>query len=850
MSLRFTLAMARRESRAARRRLVLYMGSIVAGVAALVAISSFRASVDAGVQAQSRTLLGADLQLSSRAPFGPELEPLFDAIERIGSRPAYVTRFSSMALAEPSERTRMVYVQAISEGYPYYGEIVTDPKELWESFRSSRRALVDPAALIQLDAKIGDTLAIGATRFEIAGTIARTPGDIGVREAIAPRVVIPSTYLEETGLLRTGSLVLYSAYFKVADATALDALLVDHEELLRKKRVRHETVAEYGNALSDSLGWLASFLGLVGLVALLLGGVGVATGVHVFATEKLDTAAVLRCLGARQGEVFAIYVLQAGLLGLVGSVLGTALGLGVQAALPFILRDFLPLDVRFHVDPAAVLTGLTLGLWVALLFSALPLLKIKGVAPLRALRRDFEPVANRRDPWQRAVLGAMVISLVVISMWQAPTPLIGLCFAGGLAASILLLVLAAAGLMRTLRRFFPRRAPYWLRQGVANLFRPQNQTLAVTLALGLGLFLISVLHVVQRNLLEQLSVDSGPGRPNLATFDIQLDQQSGVARLLREYGAEILEQTPIVPARIERIRGTSVDALLAVDSEDRSYRWALQREYRLTYRADMRESERIIEGEWWRQESRHEAGVDRISLEQDLASDLGVNVGDRISWDIQGVPVETEVVNLRTVDWARFETNFFAVFEPGVLDQAPQSLVILARLEDANARALLQRDLVARFPNISVLDATMLLKAINGVLEKVAIAIRFMALFAIASGLVILAGTISTSRYQRARESLLLRTLGARASTLRRILGTEYFALGLLSGIVGVLLACVAGWALMRFLFEQNAVIPVMDLTLLVAAAALASACIGLFNGRDALRRTPLAGLREVGEPQ
>ncbi len=295
---------------------------------------------------------------------------------------------------------------------------------------------------------------------------------------------------------------------------------------------------------------------------------------------------------------------------------------------------------------------------------------------------------------------------------------------------------------------------------------------------------------------------------------------------------------------------TAGASLLAVDSEDRSYRWALQREYRLTYRADMRESERIIEGEWWRQESRHEAGVDRISLEQDLASDLGVNVGDRISWDIQGVPVETEVVNLRTVDWARFETNFFAVFEPGVLDQAPQSLVILARLEDANARALLQRDLVARFPNISVLDATMLLKAINGVLEKVAIAIRFMALFAIASGLVILAGTISTSRYQRARESLLLRTLGARASTLRRILATEYFALGVLSGIVGVLLACVAGWALMRFLFEQNAVIPVMDLTLLVAAAALASACIGLFNGRDALRRTPLAGLREVGEPQ
>ena len=842
--------MARRESRATRRRLVLYMGSIVAGVAALVAISSFRSSVDAGVHAQSRSLLGADLQLSSRSPFGAELEPLFAALERIGSRPAYVTRFSSMALADLSQRTRMVYVQAVSEGYPYYGEIVTEPADLWEGFRSSRRVLVDPAALIQLDANVGDTLAIGATRFEIAGTIARAPGDVAVREAIAPRVVIPSTYLEETGLLRTGSLVLYSAYFRVPDAAALELLLADHEELLRTRRVRHETVTEYGNELSASIGRLASFLGLVGLVALLLGGVGVATGVHVFATEKLDTAAVLRCLGARQTQVFSIYVLQAGALGLIGSVLGTALGLGVQAALPFILRDFLPLDVRFRVDPAAVAAGLTLGLWVALLFSVLPLLQIRGVAPLRALRRDFEQGPRRRDPWQRALLGAMVVSLVVISMWQAPSPLIGLWFAAGLAASILLLGLAAAVFMRSTRRFFPRRAPYWMRQGVANLFRPQNQTLAVTLALGLGVFLIAALHIVQRNLLHQLSVDRGPGRPNLATFDIQLDQQAGVAALLREHGAEVLEQTPIVPARISRLRGTPVDTLLAGDSRDRGYRWALRREYRLTYRAEIRESERLIDGEWWRPESRLETGVHRISFERDLASDLGVEVGDRISWDIQGVNVETEVANLRTVDWARFETNFFAVFEPGVLETAPQSLVILARMEGANARALLQRDLVARFPNISVLDATMMLQAIDGILEKVAFAIRFMALFAIASGVVILVGTISTSRYQRARESVLLRTLGGQASTLRRILGTEYFALGVLSGLVGVLLACVAGWALMRFLFEQNAVIPVTDLALLMAAAAIASAGIGLFQGRDALRRTPLAGLREVAGPR
>jgi putative ABC transport system permease protein len=826
------------------------MGSIAAGVAALVAISSFRSSVDASVHAQSRTLLGADLQLSSRTPFGDEVHPVIEAIERIGSPATYVTRFSSMALAQPSGRTRMVYVQAVAEAFPHYGEIKTEPPEQWASFRSSRQTLVDPAALIQLDAAVGDTLSIGDARFEIAGTITRAPGDVGLRNSIAPRVTIPAAYLDETRLLRTGSLVQYSAYFKVQDAVALDALLVEHEDLLREKRVRHQTVEEYGRDLSDSLGQLARFLGLVGLVALLLGGVGVATGVHVFATEKLDTAAVLRCLGARQGEVFAIYLVQAGALGLLGALVGTALGLGVQAALPLVVADFLPIEVAFQVDFGAILAGLALGIWVALLFAILPLLKIKGVAPLRALRRDFDPSQSNRDPWRRAAIAAMVVSLLGVSVWQAPSPLIGVVFAGGLAASILLLSLAAASLTWATRRFFPRRAPFWVRQGVANLFRPQNQTLAVTLALGLGVFLIAALHVVQGNLLQQLSTDRGPNRPNLAMFDIQLDQESGVVDLLEERGAQILETTPIVPARIASLGAVSVDALVERSPEDRSYRWALRREYRLTYRSEKRESERLTAGRWWSGGAPKGDRFHEISVEEDLASDLGVDVGDRMTWDIQGVPVETRVTSLRKVDWARFETNFFVVFEPGILEQAPQSLVIIARMNDPRDRALLQRDLVARFPNISVLDATVMLAALDSVLEKVALAIRFMALFAIASGLVILIGTISTSRYQRARESVLLRTLGGKASTIRRILGTEYFALGALSGVVGVALACAAAWALMRFLFERNVHLPGAELILICSVVAIATAGIGLFHSRDTLRRTPLAGMREVAEPQ
>ncbi len=843
--------MARRESRATWRRLARYAGSVALGVAALVAIGSFRAATADAVAAESRTLLGADLHLSSRSPFGPEAQQVIRALEDLGSPVAYVTRFSAMALAERVGRTRMVYVQAVAGEFPFYGEIRTEPAGLWQGFRTKPLALVDPAVLIQLGAEPGDTLAIGAARFTIRGTVTRAPGDIGLRNAVAPRVFIPARYLDETGLLQRGSLVRYSAYFALRDAAAARTLIESHGDRLRSERVRSQTARQYERDLTSSLGRLAGFLGLVGLAALLLGGVGVATGVHVFAREKLDTAATLRCLGARQRDVFAIYLLQAGGLGLVGGAFGTALGIGVQALLPRVMRDLLPLEVPFVVELPLVLIGLGLGVGVSLLFAVLPLLEIRGVAPLRALRRDFESPAHAPDPWRRAAVAAMGASLLAASIWQAPDLLTGIAFAAGLVATVALLGLCALALVRAARRFCPARAPYWLRQGIANLFRPHNQTMSVTLALGFGVFLIAVLHIVQINLLAQLTLDRAPDRPNLALFDIQPDQEAELVAMLTERDAPILERTSIVPGRIARLRGENAQALLADAPGERGFRWALGREYRLTYRPDLRPSERLVAGRWWdRAGRRPPSDTHGISVEEDLAGDLGLSVGDLVSWDIQGVPVESRVTSLRRVNWARFETNFFVVFEPGVLEDAPRSQVLLSRLTDPAARARLQRDLVVRFPNISAVDAAVVLEALDAVLARVAFAIRFMAAFTIASGLIILTGAISTSRYQRARESVLLRTLGGPGQTIRRILATEYLALGLLAAVAGVSLACVAAWALMHFLFEQGLVLPVADLALIVGFTSIVTATIGLLSSRDALKRTPLAGIREIADAQ
>jgi putative ABC transport system permease protein len=847
MSLRFTLAMARRESRATWRRLLIYLVAITLGVAALVAINSFRANVTAAVRDGSRDLMGADLQLGSRWTISDDVEALIDSLENAGTSVARTISFSSMALATSSGLTRLVEVQAPTGGYPFYGELVTDPPDIWYSFRESRHVLVDPGLLVQLDTNIGDTLAIGRERFLIAGTVTSVPGDIGLRTIFGLRVYIPQPYLEATGLLGYGSMSYHQVYLKADDPEGLGAWAESRDSLFEANRIWYTTVEEYEEDLTSGLDRMSRFLGLVGLVALLLGGVGVASGVHVFVSEKLDTAAVLRCLGARQRQTFAIYLLQAAMMGLSGAVLGVGLGVAVQAVVPRVLSDFLPLDVPFSLEPAAIAAGLFIGVWVATLFALLPLLRIKDVAPLRALRRDFERAGRRRDPWRLATYAALGFSLLALTVWQAPQPGIGIGFAAAAAITAGALGITARLLMKLTRRFFPKRARFPVRQGIANLFRPHNQTVAVTLAIGSGVFLIAMLYVVQRNLLDQITMETRPDRPNLLMFDVQADQADGVAELIRSSGAPVLQSTPIVPARLTRLGERSVEEVLADSSGPRVPRWALLREYRHTYRDTLVRSEELIGGEWF-DEGASAAGIPRISLEEDIADDLKVEVGDRITWDFQGVLIETEVASLRRVDWTNFEPNFFAVFEPGVLNDAPQSRVMLSRVDEPRARAELQRDLVVSYPNVSVIDLTVIIEAIDTILGKVALAIRFMALFSIASGLVILVGAIATSRYQRMRESVLLKTLGARSRVIGRILATEYFALGSFAGFAGVALAAVAGWAAITFLFELTFHLPGLPLLAFWLSTAALTTIIGLANSRDVVKRTPLAGMRELGE--
>ncbi|HEX6106239.1 MAG TPA: FtsX-like permease family protein [Gemmatimonadales bacterium] len=860
----FVLRMAAREVRASPRRLLLLTASVAIGVAALVAINSFTDNLRRSVRDQARALLGADLSFSSRRPLPASVEAAVDSLTAEGAELARVTSFGGMAYVPRTAGTRLVQVAAVAGGFPFYGEIRTEPGHAWKRLGQGRHVVVDPALLAALSAEIGDTLALGEARFVITGSVVSAPGNAGFRSALGPRIFIPAAHLAETGLLGFGARAEYEAFLKLPGGTTAEAVADRYRTSLRADRVRVRTVTEDQENLNETLSRLTGYLGLVALIALLLGGIGVASGVVVFIRQRMESIAVLRCLGATGGRVFAIYGAEAAAMGLTGSLAGAAAGVGVQHLLPRLLAGLLPVDVETAVSWSAVALGVGMGLWVAVAFALLPLLAVRRVPPLAALRRPYEGQREPRDWWRLAAVAVLAASTVALAALQVGSLRQGAIFAGGIGVALCLLWLASWGLTRAARRWLPSGWPYLWRQGLSNLYRPSNQTVTVVLAIGFGAFLLGTLLLVQFNLLRQLRLTGGPMRPNLVLFDIQRDQLPAVEQALADAGLPSVGPVPIVPMRIASVKGTPVSRILgdtsAAGGEGPSGAWAFRREYRSTYRDTLVTSERVVEGDWWAGRARasgpaRQAGSNggngpgapapaAISVEVELAGELGVGVGDEIVWDVQGLRLPTRIASLREVEWARFEPNFFVVFEPGVLEEAPQTLVTLTRIERPEDRGVFQRRLAERLPNVTTLDLTLLQEALERLIDRVVLAIRFMALFTLATGTAVLVGALATSRFQRIREGALLRTLGATRAQLLRIVLAEYLALGLMSAAVAAALAGVAAWALSRWVFEARFVLPAAPLAALTAGVVGLTVLVGLLNSREVIRRTPLEVLR------
>lgn len=839
----FILKMAWRDSRASRRRLVLFSLSIVLGIAALVAIGSFTVNLREAIGVQAKGLLGADLVVTARQPLTPEVQAYLDAL---GGEQAREIAFSSMMVftTPDGERTRLVQVRAVEGAFPFYGEFVTEPTSAVAQLREGGMAvLLEDTLLTQFGVNAGDTVKLGKARPLVLGAVRKVPRESAAVTQLAPRAFMPLAQLPATGLAGPGSLLRYRTALKLPTGSDAEAIVRAMKEKFVTQRLSFDTVEEKKRDLGKVLENVQSFLSLVGFVALFLGAIGVASAIHVYVRQKITTVAVLRCLGASAWQSFAVYLTQGLALGVLGSVLGAALGVAVQLALPHAVAGLLPFDVDFAISWLAVARGMISGLVICALFTLLPLLAVRKVSPLVALRSAVADKAPVTDPW-RVALGVVIAGAVVgFAIWQTRSVQIGLGFAAALGAGFAVLAGVAQGVAWVARRCVLRSLPYVVRQGVANLHRPNNRTVLLLLALGLGTFLMLTLFLTRATLLSQIQGTGGGGRPNLLFFDIQDDQIAPLEKLLAQQGLPAQQQAPIVTMRVRSLKGRGVEELLN-DKQSRIPAWTLRREYRSTFRDQLSNTENVVGGTFTGSVS-PDVAVVPVSLEEGLANDMRLKIGDELEFDVQGVPVKAVVGSLRKVDWQRLQPNFFIVFPAGVLEGAPKFYVVATRAPLPADSARLQQAVVRDFPNVSAIDLTLLLETFDAIFSKVAYVVQFMALFTVATGVIVLVGAVLTGRYQRIRETVLLRTLGATRRQLMQIQLVEYAILGVLAAFVGCLLAVAGNAALAKFLFKTSAVAAPGTLALAVLAVTAVTLLTGLLSGRGVTDHPPLEVLRQ-----
>ena len=842
MSFSFIWKMAWRDSRSSRKRLLLFSVSITLGIAALVGIGSFRHSLTKAIDDQTRCLIGADLVINSTRAFRPEDEAL---LHSIGEPQAREVRFATMASFPKSNGTRLANVRALGGEFPFYGTMETVPAGAAKEFRGGGQAIVEESLLLQFQAQVGDPIKIGEAQFTIAGALKKMPGEASAAGSFAPRVYIPLQNLAETQLLKTGSIARYRAYVKFPANVDVESRVEILGPQIKRLGMDYDTVAQRKRDLGSSLENLYRFLNLVGFISLLLGAVGVASAIQAHLQQKTRTGAILRCLGLSAAGTVSIYLIQTAAMGLFGAGFGALLGVALQRIFPRILMSFLPLAISTSIAWQPIIAGIFIGFAICILFALPPLLRFRRLSPLRVFRAamEVEPGSRRRDPILWLVYALIVAGITGFSISQTDTLTRGIVFAAVLFLAVGIFAGVAKLLIIGIRKFFPHGWSFVLRQGLANLYRPNNRTLLLTLALGLGTFLLLNLYLTREVLLAQFSSVGTANQPNIFFFDIQPDQRAGVADLVRASGMPVVQEAPIVTMRLAEVKGRRTADIL-LDPQRKTPEWELEREYRTTYREQLTDTEKISAGEWIGRVDYRPGDTVPISLDAEIAKDLCTKIGDELVFDVQGIMIKTKLASTRIVDWKRFQTNFFVVFPAGVLENAPTFHVLVSRVATPADSAKLQNALVAKFPNVSAIDLTSVIQTVDSILSKVALVIRVMSLFTVGAGVIVLASTIWCGRYQRLQESILLRTLGASRLQIWKILCAEYFLLGLFASITGILLAVGASWGLAKFVFKLSYAPSLWPLFVAAGAVSLLTVAVGLIASRGVGSAPPLEILR------
>lgn len=833
--------LARRGLRGAWRHLVPFATCIALGVVALTAVGTFTSGVHRTLGREARTLAGGDVEVRASRPLGAEASAVVAELTARGARVTTVRELAAMARSPGTGRTLLVELKAVDGAYPLYGTLETAPGGRAAELLAGEGALVAAEVLERLGMRIGDALALGAARLTIRGVIAREPDRAAAAITLGPRVIVGAATLDHTGLVRVGSRVRYRTLLRLPPDLAPGATREELARRLSDPALRVVAFDEAQPGLRRFLDQLTTYLGLVGLVTLLVGGVGASAAAAALARRERAQVAVLKCLGVGWRTLVGATLLRTLGLALAASAAGAAAGIALAPLLPRLLTGLVPFAIDARPDAWTIVRALGMALLTALLAVLWPLLDVRRVPPSLILRRDVETDRLRRPRLPLAVL-PLLAGLATLAVWQAGSIRLGAIFTVAAFAAVVVLALVARAVAR-LSRLAPRPPGLAWRHGIASLHRPGGETALVVVALGLGVMLLVAVGLLEASLDRQLDREHRRERPSFFFVDIQTDQRDAFARLLARLDAgRRPELIPLVRARLAGVKGEPVTrAMIDRRREGGQAPWYLTREYMLTAASSPPVSNTVVRGRWWTAEEA--ASAPRISVEDGLAERLGVGVGDRLTFDVQGMPVEAEVMSLRKVDWQTLSTNFFVIFSQGALDGAPTTYVATARVPP-DAETSVQDAVVAAFPNVTPIPVGDVLARVSELLAHIGLAIRAVALLAVAAGAVVMVGALAATRYQRLYESVVLRALGATRGLVARAFAVEYACLGAAAGLGGTALAVLLAWVVLRFVLDVPWTFDPLPVLLGVVLATALALAVGFLTTFRLLGERPLTVLR------
>lgn len=851
--------MAWRDSRPVRWKLLLFSASIVFGVAALVTIGSLRENLTKSVSSQAKSLLGADLLLSSREPFSDETKSFIKTITDDGGEEAKEITFTTMLGIGEGTTPKLVSVRGLEATFPFYGQVKTKPEDAWEKVQQSPGVIVEASFLKRMNAQVGDLARLGDKELPIMGVLEQSPPSGSGFAALSPTVVTSMDVIKNSGLLGARSMVFYRSYFKLPSSMDAEEIVEENEELFVAERLRQVTSKKRSENVEQAINRLYLFFNLIGFSALFLGGIGVAGAIHIHISERLQSVATLRCLGCSAARAFAVYLAQSIAMGVIGTVAGILLGSGFVYLLKWVVASLpagvLPFAVEVAPDWLVIVKAGIVGLLICISFALLPLLAVRQVSPLAALRREETAMKkSKHEPLRWVVIFGLVVMAFVLTWLDSRDAANGwktaLGYIGFLGFAFIFLSIAGK-LLRWMTRLISRPSwPFVVRQGIASLYRPNNQTGLFMVSIGLGTFLIFTLILMQNILLQWLDPVRMENKPNIFLVDVPPEESTAVNQLVTDSGVKMLGNAPIITMRLTGIKGRPIAELTGPDSkaEKKIPEWILRREFRSTYRGELTETEKLKAGKWTYPSEKIQAGDPiPVSFEEGIAEDLGLEIGDEVTVSLEGFgeTKKLRVASFREVDWRSMDLNFFIVFPPGTIDDYVSFNVIAAHSPNDGATAALQQAMFKRLPFVNSIDLSLILKTVQSVLEAASKTVQTMALFTVITGGIVLVASILAGRRIRIRESVLLRTLGASRGQISKILAVEYTLLALMATLAGSALALAASMLLGELVFEGEAYsVPWLQLGTGICSVIAITVILGMLLSRGVASRPPLQILR------